>query len=243
MEPSQGLSPQEFARLERAEAGKIVVVVLRRAEVRGVAGIDGVEERHVVRLARRHGEIAVHDVHPLLARPLRGEERALRAVGGVRLREKPLIPLEIPGAAAERVAVRRVVAGLAPHRADLVEEEGRRAQLVQDPTGEVVEHLVPERGVGAHRRLVARELSVALVDGLPVGAGNGVRTRQREAQQVRAPHPSLRVRHRLLPQRTDVLQAIPRAGSSTSPAVHDDAAIKAANSAAKLVLIFIFSSV
>ena len=108
--------------------------------------------------------------------------------------------------------MRRVVAGLAPHRADLIEEEGGRAQLVQNPTGEVAEHLVPERGVGAHRRLVARELSVTLVHGLPIGAGEGVRTRQRETEQVRAPHPSLRVRHRLLPQRTDVLQAIPRAG-------------------------------
>ena len=109
------------------------------------------------------------------------------------------VALAPPGAATDRVAVRRVETRNARRGADLVEEDGTGADLLEDAASEALHHALPGALRGAHDGEGRRPRRVFLHVARTVLAHHGGRLGGDVAQSVGAPEAAVGVRHRLLP--------------------------------------------
>ena len=197
-EPAERISPEQLARLERAECGGRVVDVLRTAEIRGVAGVHGVVERHVFGRPAHDLEETVHHADVRFARAFGGDERALFVVCAANRLQCLFVAVVPPRAAAGRMAVGRVVACATSRRAYLVDEDRLRAKAVQYAPGETSHDTAPLWTRRAHDRHLRRPRRILLDVARTIGAPDGIRFGHEEAARRRRPEPPVRVRHRFL---------------------------------------------
>ena len=211
-EPAERIAPQELASLKCAEGPRIVVVVLWASEIRRVAGIDRVHERHVLRSAADDLQKAVHHADVGLALPFRRQERPPVVVGLANRLQRRRIPFVPPSAAARRMGMSRIVARLPFRRADLVQEERCRAQLAEDAPGKALHHAAPRRAGRAHDRKRRRPRRVLLYRPRAVHLHHGIRLGHQEPRSRCAPQATVGIGHRHLPDRLAEGDALPRAG-------------------------------
>ena len=110
------------------------------------------------------------------------------------------------------MTVRGIVAGNAGRRADLVDEDRLRVQLVEDAAGEGLHHLLPRRAGWAHHGERCGEASVLLHVARVVLPQDGVGFGEDEAARGGRPEASVHVGHRFLSHRLAVRDAFLRAG-------------------------------